>query len=263
VSWNFPSIIENCGKLYDDEFVGVDGSFDRFFQDLKSQTGPGVDLGADLFAYLGPRLTLISELVLPLAEHSERSLIAIHTKDERKVAFALKRLLRNEPDVTRLNLEGFNNELWQIPGAGSSNTSLMVANGRLVISSSPELLRQSLPAASSGEQLAAATEYQRIAERLNRYMRDEATFFCTYAWPQKDYHAAYEFLRSGKAEDSDSIYVTVLSSFWDLQAQNAVPDFSRLPAFPAIRHYLGPVGIVGKVQQEGWLFTGFTLPTTD
>ncbi len=80
-SLDLPNALDHVGGLFDDLLAdGETGTFDRIVADLKSERGPQVDLRADLFQYLGPRVTLIGQHVLPVSATSEGLIVAVGAK---------------------------------------------------------------------------------------------------------------------------------------------------------------------------------------
>jgi hypothetical protein len=254
MSWTLIRIIEHGGPLFDDEFLGgIEGTFQDILDDTRRESR--IDLGGDLFARLGPTVTQISE---PATSSDQDNLIAVEVRESEVVADILKRLLRPDPEIRRLRAEGLPNDVWQIPNADLTTLNLTVTPEHLLISTSPQLMSEFVRPLSDAEQLAAAADWQRVEKAWQPFI-DEQTFLGAFSRPAVDILAAYDYLRGGAVGTSDSIYVQLISKLTDVRGKSA-PEFSKLPPFEQIKHYLGPVGIVATTTDEGWLATGFALP---
>ena len=74
--------------------------------------GPKIDLRKELIQNLGQRVTMITDYQLPITTSSERLLFAIETKDEKAVAKAMEKSMKNDPTVKRRVVGG--RVMWEI-----------------------------------------------------------------------------------------------------------------------------------------------------
>jgi hypothetical protein len=73
----------------------------------------------------------------------------------------------------------------------------------------------------------------------------------------------YELLKTGRMPESESMVGKMLNALLGegkegvLRAQQI--DGSTLPDYDLVRRYLGPAGMTGTTEADGWMLTGFTL----
>lgn len=267
---------QHCAAIFDDVFAdGMEGTFAGLVDDLRAEDGPGVDLGKDLVAYLGTRVTAIDERAAKGAETREGRIIAIETKDDRKVAAAIDRLFRDDPGAVAVSLANIEYPLWKIGGSeGESedvderdtqtlrSSGVIVHRGQLLIATEFESLRNLLTRKKNAPRLADASDWKRIAVELDKLGTDGASLMA-FSRLASDLRRGYEQLRLGKAEDTDSLYprliVALLSAGGGSGAKNTPIDYSKLPAFERIRRHLGTVGTVGRTHPDGWTVEGLLL----
>ena len=98
---------DHFGTLFD----AVEGHKDAFKTSMEGieqdAYGPQVNVRDELVAHMGNRITLITDYSMPISVNSERSLIAIEAKDEKKLAETIaphhgKGAGRRTPRVRRL-----------------------------------------------------------------------------------------------------------------------------------------------------------------
>ena len=66
--------------------------------------GPQVDVRKEFIANLGNRITVVTDYDMPISVESERSVFAIEATNEKALAAALAKWMKNEPDVVRREL---------------------------------------------------------------------------------------------------------------------------------------------------------------
>jgi hypothetical protein len=77
----------------------------------------------------------------------------------------------------------------------------------------------------------------------------------------RDMMSAYELLREGKTEGSESMYAQFLERMITKARRKgkALPDFAKLPEFQQVEKYLGISCGQAEVTESGWLVSGFIL----
>ena len=74
--------------------------------------GPHIDLREELITHLGQRVTMLTDYQLPITTSSERLLFAVEANDEKAVAAALEKCLKNDPTVKRRVIDG--HVIWEL-----------------------------------------------------------------------------------------------------------------------------------------------------
>lgn len=275
IYWDLMKVIDNIGPLFDDMVGdGIEGTFDDLLGDLASDEGPRVDLRKDLIELIGPRITVINDAITPIGEGSERSLIAVETKDETKVALSLKKLLRDDPGVRRLRITGFDNDLWQIgedsdlfadrdDGPRLTSSAAMVAHGHLILATHTDLLRDLLRRAPDPEKLGDAADLKALDAQLQRFI-PKGGVGRIYSRTHRDFETTYELLRQDKADELQSMYGMIVSRLLkqarDEETGELRIDFSTLAPFDQIRKHLGMIGVNGKNHDSGWYVVIIATP---
>ena len=266
--WSVTDIFDNLHGVFDDLIGdGLEGTFNDIISDLKAPDGPGVDVRKELAMLLGPRISVIGDALTPVTEVSERTVVAIEAKDEKKVAEAIKALLRDDPDVQRLRLEGFENDLWQIGQDNFdtaeegelkfSSSAIIVAHGHLLFATHFDAIKKYVATAGPDGRLAKADDYDHVIKQLNQLHNGPEVFVKVFSRLDRDLMTTFELLRQDKAEDAESVYGMLLRMMLD--GTESSLDYSKLPEYQQIQHYLGLSGLIGSNHQQGWQFQGFFL----
>ncbi|MEQ8790887.1 MAG: hypothetical protein RIC55_31785 [Pirellulaceae bacterium] len=261
----FTNVLDDIGPLFDDLAAdGIDGTFEDILGDLKDEeVGPGVDIRKELMPILGPRITIVSDHLAGARSDGGVSLIAIETSNEAKAADVVKRLMRDDPQVTRITLPGYPFDLWQVaddPDATMPNMGIVVANGHVLAASHADLIRKILLAPADAPKLAAAADYkQAAAERDSLGGAPLAVWM--FSRTRRDYRTTYEMVRAGKLDEMESMYADGLRRLFghDEERLAGMPrlDFTLLPAFSVVEPFLKPVGALVYNQPTGWMVVAF------
>jgi hypothetical protein len=259
---------DHCSILFDDLIAdGLEGTFEEFLGDLKSEEGPQVDLKADLVAHLGNRAAVLSQYRTPVSETSDGDVAVLEVKDEGRVALAVKRLFRDDPGATQVRVAGHTYPLWKIgddetvsfPGENAALTSfgVMVAQKHLLIASDFEFIQRLLGKPAGKDKLADSPVFQSVTRGLKELGEEDASMRA-FSHIDRDLFTTYERLRLGKAEDADSMYAMLISALFTDAARI---NFTALPEFDQVKHYFGCAGMLGKNHDKGWLLEGFVAPS--
>lgn len=282
---------DNVGPVFDQTIgEGEEGVWQDVLDSLKNDpTGPQFDLRNEFFVHFGRRIVVFSQYELPITPTSERMLVAVEVKDAAAAATALDKMFRHEArferrehngrviweglpeekkDLPDLNLEG-------IPGVGEAdspaekesapifpNASLTVYEGYLLIASHYEYLVALLDRDQARESLERNPDYLTVMEQIEKLGGDEACLK-SFSLTEEEYRPTYELIRQGKMPESQTLMARLLNSF--LAPEPGKPreqriDGSKLPDYEVIRRHLGPAGLYGKAEKDGWFLKGFTLP---
>lgn len=218
-SWNVPAAFEASKTLFD-EFYGLDPTEvptkgkkkkTSYFEDAingfkNDPNGPKVDLRADLMKHLGPRTYFITDYARPITPSSELRLFATEIRDQKKVAAAVERLMKNDEAIERIPKTGTfgkgKHVIWRVPedepaddvpslkvenvpdgpkaedqkadkplpgqegGRLLANSYICVAHGYLLVGSSLDLLKKALRDEDQRKPLAEDPAYQQVEKLI-------------------------------------------------------------------------------------------------
>ena len=186
---------ENSKTLVN-QVVG-DEVFEDVLESIKTdENGPQIDIRRDLIGYLGNRVTMISDLQLPITPKSERMLFAVDTKDEKHLAKVIRDWMETDPDTRRREIAG--HVVWEIVDEKAElpmitienspldrprrttrmeeeeeralppNSAVTVAYGQLFVATHIDILTKVLTEFENGPKLADSADYQRVQARAGR-----------------------------------------------------------------------------------------------
>jgi len=280
---------ENSKTLVN-QVVG-DEVFEDVLDSIKTdENGPQIDIRKDLIAYLGNRITMISDLQLPITPKSERVMFAVDTKDEKHLAEVIKDWMETDPDTRKREIAG--HIVWEIVDEQAElpmvtiensplddlsqpeeemeeeeralppNSAVTVAYGQLMVATHIDILTKVLTEYENGPKLADSPEYLRVTAEVQKLAQSEQ-FGQAFTRTDEAYRGAYELLRTGKMPESESMMGKLLNSLLGDGEEGVLRpqriDGSKLPDYDMVRRYLGPAGMTMTTEDTGWLLTGFTL----
>ncbi|MBN2475917.1 MAG: hypothetical protein JXB62_14995 [Pirellulales bacterium] len=283
-------------------YLQYTGIWAEVLDGMKTQEdGPKIDLRAELIRHLGRRITVISDYELPITTTSERLLYAIETADEQKVALAIEKTMKTEPTAKRREIDG--HVVWEIieeahldvpevrVGAIPSlmpdesgdeddsetpkepfrllpHAAVTVANGHLFIASHLEFLTKVLRLSAQRETLANNIDYRMVDDAVGQ-LSIAGQCGRSFSRTDEEYRPTYELIRQGRMPESETLLGRVLNRIFGEgrgDVRNQRIDGSKLPAYDAVRRFLGPAGMVVASESDqttgepkGWFFKGFTL----
>jgi hypothetical protein len=292
-NWDLHTAFNVVNSLVD-EMVGEKGVCGDVLDSLRDDPdGPRVDIGKDLVAHLGNRITIISDNELPIGPKSERKVLAIETTDEQSVAAAIGKLMGAEKDSRRREFQG--HVIWELvdsqaevptleietPGAVMrhsesdaachandhngrflSTTAICVADGQLFLSSHRTLLEKVLEQANRTDGLSTADDYRLIAKQATVLGAGPLSFLL-FSRTDQEFMPTYELIRTGQMPQSETILGKFLNSM-SAEAKEGMPrkqkiDGSQLPDFTNVQRYLGPAGSFVPSLDDGWMCVGLML----
>ncbi|HTQ39505.1 MAG TPA: hypothetical protein VMJ32_10780 [Pirellulales bacterium] len=290
-NWDLHTAFNVVNSLVD-EMVGEKGVFSDVLDSLRDDPdGPRIDIGKELVAHLGSRVTVISDDELPIGPKSERKVVAIETTDETAVAAAIAKLMGAEKDAHRRDFEG--HVIWELvdtqtdvpkleiegPGAiiqhadcdgpshGSdsrflSTTAVCVADGQLFLSSHIALLKKVLQQNQRADGLATADDYRLIASQAPAVGAAPLSFRL-FSRTDQEFRPTYELVRTGQMPQSETVLGKILNAM-SADAQEGMPrkqriDGHQLPEFAAVQKYLGPAGSFVTSMEDGWMCVGLMM----
>ncbi len=261
-------------------------------------TGPRVHLRNDLCAYLGPRVTIISDYQVPITPNSERLLFAIETSNEKSVAKAIEKLMKAEEGVKRREIDGL--VVWEmtpptddsgqeipvvslptiggpgleLPGEAPMpeeeeqqvkllpHAAVTVAHGHLFCASHIDFLIKVLNTAKQPQPLQRDPAYQAVEEMINSF---ELKSLCarTFSFTDEEVRPTYELIRMNKLPESETMLARAINTFSPDakrgQIRKAKIDGRELPEYDVVRRHLGPAGMAAACEDEGWFIKGCLL----
>ncbi len=279
---------ENSKTLVN-QVVG-DEVFEDVLESIKTdENGPQIDIRRDLIGYLGDRVTMISDLQIPITPKSERLLFAVEAKDEKHLAAVIRKWMETDPDTRKREIAG--HVVWEIVDEKAElpmitienspfdrqqeeepeeederalppNSAVTVAHGQLFVATHIDILTKILTEFENGPKLASSVDYLRVQGELTSIAQPEQ-FGQLFTRTDEAYRGAYELLRTGKMPESESIMGKMLNSLLGEGKEGVLRtqriDGSKLPDYDMVRRYLGPAGMTMTTEPTGWLLTGFTL----
>ncbi len=294
------TVFDNFGLLFGE--VAGEGDPDAWPDVLKQMktdpNGPHIDLRKELILNLGQRVTLMTDYLLPITTSSERLLIAIETKDEKAVAKAVEKCLKNDPTVRRKVIDGHiiwelieeappavpSISLGEIPSLGKKeegpapgeegegeskephflpHRAVTVAHGQLLIASHLDFLLKVLKPIPKGDSLAESPEYKGLDAAVRQF---GMTKRCAGEFSRVDQvvRPTYELIRQGKMPESESILGRALNTLSGA-GKKGVPRLQQingknLPDYKVVAPTLGLGGMGAVSEPEGWFIKGFLLP---
>ncbi len=288
VNLDTKNAFENSKTLVN-QIVG-DEVFEDVLESIKTdENGPQIDIRKDLIGYLGDRITVISDLQIPITPKSERMLFAVEAKDEVHLAKVIKKWMETDPDTRRREIAG--HVVWEIvdekaelpmitienspldlPAENTDeveeeralppNSAVTVAHGQLFVATHIDILTRILTEFENGPKLANSADYLRVQGELTAIAQPEQ-FGQAFTRTDEAYRGTYELLRTGKMPESESMIGKLLNSLLGEEKEGVLRaqriDGSKLPSYDMVRRYLGPAGMTMTTEKSGWLLTGFTL----
>jgi hypothetical protein len=257
--------------------------------------GPQIDLREELFAHLDNQVTAVADYQLPISTTSERLLFAVATKDPKAVAKAIEKTLKDDEEIERREFEG--HVIWEmvprelspidavivdveVPSLGFEpgeeapeeddrepapflpNMAVTVAHRQLLVASHYDFLIKVLKPIDERETLGRAVDYLFVDQVIKRSGGGN-DFIRRFSRTDAEYRPTYELIRQGKMPESRTLLGRILNTLFEVGKKRTIReqkiDGSKLPEFEYVRRHLGPAGLFGTSEPDGWFLKGFTL----
>lgn len=261
-------------------------------------TGPRVHLRNDLCAYLGPRITVISDYQVPITPSSERLLFAVETNNEKSVATAIEKLMKAEEGVKRRELDGL--VIWEmIPPTDESgqeipvvslptiggpglelpgetpqtddeeppvkllpHAAVTVAHGHLFCASHFDFLIKVLNTIKQPQPLQRDAAYQAVDEMIASFGM-KSLCARTFSFTDEEVRPTYELIRMNKLPESETMLARAINTFSPDAKRGQIRkpkiDGRELPEYDVVRRHLGPAGVAAACEENGWFIKGCLL----
>ena len=280
-------------KTLVNEIVG-DEVFEDVIESIRTdENGPMIDVRRELIGNLGDRITIISDLQLPITPKSERMLFAVETTDSEALAKTIRKQMETDEDAHERMING--HVVWEIideqselptvtienspdfgfgtPGADEEgeeeeekpllpNSAVTVAYGQLLVATHVDILAKVLAAEELRGTLGASNDFHRVDAQLQELRLPEQ---CAQTFVRTDdaYRGVYELLKTGRMPEAESFLGKLLNAMLGDGKEGVLRpqriDGSKLPDYDLVRRYLGPAGMTATTEANGWMLTGFTL----
>jgi hypothetical protein len=281
-------------KTLVNEIVG-----DEVFEDViesihTDENGPMIDVRGDLIAHLGNRITIISDLQLPITPKSERMVFAVETSNPEALAVTIRKQMETDEDARERNIGG--HVVWEIVdeqtelpmvtienspelGFGEAtgqqqeeeeeeekpllpNSAVTVAHGQLLVATHIDILAKVLADEADRGTLGASNDFHRVEAEIEKLRQPEQSIQ-VFTRTDDAYRGVYELLKAGRMPEAESMLGKLLNALLGEGKEGVLRqpkiDGSKLPDYDLVRRYLGPAGLTGTTEADGWFLTGFTL----
>lgn len=243
------NVFDNFGPLYD-EFAGQKGIWIQTVKGMEVDPyGPQIDLRKEFIQQLGQRVTIVTDYKLPITTTSERLIFAIEAKDEKAVAKALEKCVKNDPTMKKREIDG--RIIWEIveeqepevpsisldvpslapkkekpdPGAPKEDSedeekekhflphgAITVAHGRLLIASHMDFLLKVLKPVPEPEMLRNNLEFKQVWETIDQKLGMSEQCVRQFSFTDENLRPTYELIRQGKMPQSETLLGRALNT---------------------------------------------------
>lgn len=285
------NVFQHMGSLFD-ALYAYEGAFANTLESWeRDYYGPKVRVQDEVVPFLGKRVVVMTDYTLPIDPECERYLIAIDVTDEDRLRDPVNRWLKNEPGAEKKSLQGV--EYWELGPEDEALTldeidplapldeepaarpdreervlrkaAVCLHQGRLVIGSDADFLRQALFGVSPGESLSSSPDLRAAIAALSEIAPGKR---CAWTFSRNDeaFRPTYELIREGRMPEAQTFFGRLLNRLLTSDEEREVDalreqkiDGSRLPSFELARRYFGPSARSVRSEQDGWLISGVVL----
>ncbi|MFN0017700.1 MAG: hypothetical protein ACKVP0_05525 [Pirellulaceae bacterium] len=282
-----------------DEYAGDKGVFKAMWENLAHDpAGPMIDIEKELIDHLGERVTLVSDVKIPVDLKSERLIVAIELLGPKSAVIVTKTLdkaFSADPAAKKREFKG--HVIWELindaavepdlltvegaaaPGGKSGddeekeeeeteekpilpNMAFTVVNGQLFVGTHVEFMEEVIGKGGTAPPMLKSNDYLRISDALARLGATKDSFRL-FTRTDESYRGTYELLKQGKLPQAESMFAKllngILSSGEKGETRKQEIDGSKLPEFKHVQKYLGPAGSYVHSEEEGWFIVGVLL----
>ena len=292
VSADLQNAFAHVGTLFD-AIAGYEGAFEGVLEGLERDPyGPQVKVEQDFIAYVGDRVTLVTDYELPITPQCERFLFAVEVTNEDKIAETVEKFMDSDPNAFRREFQG--KVIWEITPPEEEvpqldiavadldlleptpeetpeeenkrilSSAVCVADGHMFIASHVEFLQKVLDK-NRQETFDQSGDFKEVDAALAKLLSGPIAARC-FLRTDEAYRPTYELLRQGRMPESETLLGRMLNRLLTppedegegiLREQKI--DGSELPDFEMVRRYFGPAGTVMRSDDDGWFIVGATL----
>lgn len=247
-------------KTLVDAIAGDEGVFDDIWLSLETDpNGPKINIRGELVDHLGERVTVMSDVKLPVDTKSERLLFLVEIKKPAVVAKALDKAFRDDPAAKPVKTKD-GQTIWeltqeeglaedgtdfQVEGSGFvskeekerkaepvadeeaedavlPNMALTVFQGHLIVSTHVEYIVEFIERfGKGGPDLAATPDFKKVDAAIKRLgsANDSFRFFTR---TEESYRATYELIKQNKLPQSETMLARLLNATFKPAEEGAV-----------------------------------------
>lgn len=232
-----------------DEYAGDKGVFKAMWENLAHDpAGPMIDIEKELVNHLGERVTLVSDVKIPVDLKSERLIVAVELlgpKSALVVAKTLEKAFKDDPSAKKRDFQG--HIIWELmndaaeepeafsvegvgPGAGRSggggdekeeeaeeedapilpNMAFTVVNGQLFVGTHVEFIEELIGKQKTIEPMLKSSDYIRVSEALARLGATKDSFRL-FTKTDESYRGTYELVKQGKLPQAETLFAKLLN----------------------------------------------------
>jgi hypothetical protein len=232
-----------------DEFAGDKGVFKAMWENLAHDpAGPMLNIEKELIDHLGERITLVSDVKIPVDLKSERLIVAVELLGPRSATVVTKTLEKAfsadpaakrrefkghviwelindaaaEPDA--LSVEGVGLPAEKSGGGGDEaeeeeedeekpilpNMAFTVVNGQLFVGTHVEFMEEVIGKGGIAPPMIKSSDYLRISDALARLGATKDSFRL-FTRTDESYRGTYELLRQGKLPQAETLFAKLLN----------------------------------------------------
>lgn len=277
----------NFGSLFD-AFYGHAGVWDDTLKSMREDENAPFNLKEQLVDFLGRRVTILNDYILPIGLDSERLLVAIETNDEAKLKDSITKQLKNDKRFRCRQFNGF--DLWEyVPpeigpdeddeedeedeeaapaaeaqgaAAGDPTAAISVAHGHLIVATHADILERVLKGVPTNQQLANDADFRSVWDQSDRLAGAPTSLF-RFVRTDEKHESTYELFRQGNLPDANSLFAKALNGLMGVDEKGAARkpelDGAKLPKYDDIRRQLGFSGGAMLSEENGWFMIGFSV----
>lgn len=232
-----------------DEYAGDKGVFKAMWENLAHDpAGPMIDIEKELVNHLGERVTLVSDVKIPVDLKSERLIVAVELlgpKSALVVAKTLEKAFKDDPSAKKRDFQG--HIIWELmndvtegpeafsvegvgPGAGKSggggdekeeeaeeedapilpNMAFTVVNGQLFVGTHVEFIEELIGKQKTIEPMLKSSDYIRVSDALARLGATKDSFRL-FTKTDESYRGTYELVKQGKLPQAETLFAKLLN----------------------------------------------------
>jgi hypothetical protein len=257
--WDMRNAFE-MSKTLVDAIAGDEGVFDDIWLSLETDpNGPKINIRKELIDHLAERVTVMSDVKLPVDVKSERLIVLVEVNKPDIVAKALDKAFKNDPAAKKIKSKG-GQTIWeltqeegiaedatdfQVEGAGFvskdekeskaepvsdeeaedavlPNMALTVFQGHLIVSTHVEFIVEFLERTEKGgPDLAGTPDFKKVDAAMKRLgsANDSFRFFTR---TDEAYRATYELIKQNKLPQSETMLARMLNAMFKPAEEGAV-----------------------------------------
>lgn len=286
---NINNAFDHLGTLFDAMYA-YEGAFENTLKGFERDPyGPKIKIRDEIVRNLGEQVVVMTDYTLPIDPECERYLIALDVTNPEAIRDPLSRWLEAD-GAHKKQLEGV--DYWEIvpedETAGDDQfdpllpldeppvrdgeqervlrrAAVSLHDGRLLIASDADFLRQALFGVSAGASLEQSPDLHAAIDALVDIAPGKR---CAWTFSRNDelLRPTYELIREGKMPQSQTFFGRLLNRLLTTEDEREVDaprrqriDGQRLPSFELARRYFAPSARSVRSEGDGWLISGVML----